>query len=85
MNNKLTIGFHLVDECGNEFSSESTLEVFHDLGDTDLSVIGDQFNSFLKQCGYVRYNDHILMEDLTDVEHDALVDFLEDLREDNKA
>ncbi|MBP3673326.1 MAG: hypothetical protein J6J18_05800 [Oscillospiraceae bacterium] len=84
MNNKLTIGFHLVDECGNEFSSESTLEVFHDLGDTDLSVIGDQFNSFLKQCGYVRYNDHILMEDLTDVEHDALVDFLEDLREDNK-
>ena len=84
MNHKLTIGFHLVDECGNEFSSESTLEVFHDLGDTDLSVIGEQFNSFLKQCGYVRYNDHILMEDLTDVEHDALVDFLEDLREDNK-
>ena len=81
MGNKLTIGFHLVNEGGDKFSSESMLEVFTDLGDTELSVIGDQFNCFLKQCGYVRYNDHILMEDVTAEEHDALVDFLDELRE----
>lgn len=85
MGNKLTIGFHLVNEGGDKFSSESTLEIFHDLGDTDLSVIGDQLNSFLKQCGYIRYNDHILMEDLTDEEHDALADFLDELREEKKS
>lgn len=85
MENKLTIGFHLVDECGKEFSNESTLEIFRDLGDTDLSVIGDQLNSFLKQCGYVRYNDHILMEDITDEEYEALADFLDELREEKKS
>lgn len=85
MDDKLTIGFHLVNEVGDKFSSESTLEVFHDLGDTDLSVIGDQFNVFLKQCGYVRRNDHIFMEDITDEEYEAIADFLDDLREEKKS
>lgn len=82
MEDKLTIGFRLVNGCGNEFSSESTLEVFRDLGETELDVIGTQFNTFLKQCGYARYNDNILMEDLSDDEYDALVNYLDDLRAD---
>lgn len=84
MDNKLTIGFHLENEFGDKFSHESSLEVFTDLGDTDLSVIGEQFNVFLKQCGYVRRNDNIFMEDITDEEYDALADYLEELREEKE-
>ncbi len=81
MGDKLTIGFSLEDACGNKFSQESTLEVYTDLGDTDLTVIGTQLNSFLKQCGYVRLYDNIFMESITDEEYDALTDYLKQLRE----
>lgn len=84
MDNKITIGFSLENEHGDKYTSSSTVEIFYDLGDTELSVIGEQLNAFLNQCGYIRRNDNILMEDLTDEEYDALVDFLEDLREDKK-
>ena len=61
MNDKLTIGFNLETEFGDKYSQYSTMSVCYDLGDTDLSVIGDQLNCFLKQCGYIRSNDHMLM------------------------
>ena len=83
--NKLTIGFHLVHEFNDRFSQESSVEVFSDLGETELDVIGKQFNIFLKQCGYVRYNDNIFMEDITDEEYEALSDFLDELREEKKS
>lgn len=83
--NKLTIGSHLVNEFNDRFSQESSVEVFHDLGETELDVIGKQFNIFLKQCGYVRYNDNIFMEDITDEEYEALADFLDELREEKKS
>lgn len=51
---------------------------------TDLDVIGRQFNIFLNQCGYVRHNDNIFMEDITDEEYEAIADFLEELREGKK-
>ncbi len=79
------IGFHLVNEFNDRFSQESSVEVFHDLGETELDVIGKQFNIFLKQCGYVRYNDNIFMEDITDEEYEALADFLDELREEKKS
>lgn len=82
--NKMVIGFHLVDEYNNKYSQESSVEVFYDLGETDLTVIGKQFNTFLKQCGYIRYNDNIFMRDITDEEYEALEDFLDELREDRK-
>lgn len=82
MNNQITIGFTLGDRCGNLYSQSSTVEVFEDLGETELDVIGAQLNTFLKQCGYTRYNDNILMEDLSDDEYDAVVDYLDDLRAD---
>ena len=81
--NKLTIGFTLDDEFENHFSQTSKLEVFRDLGETEVDTIGTQLNVFLKQCGYIRKNDNIFMEDLTDSEYDAIADFLDDLRKGN--
>ena len=81
MESKVTIGFHHVEECKNEFKNESTVEVFYSLGDTNLSVIGTCMNNFLRQIGFYRHNDNILIEDLTDEEYDAVVDFLEQYRE----
>lgn len=80
MENKIRIRFELVDENGNRYCSDSAVEVFRDLGETDLDVIGEQFNVFLKQCGYYRKNDHIFMEDITEEEYDALSDYLNELR-----
>lgn len=71
--NKLTIGFHLVNEFNDRFSQESSVEVFSDLGETELDVIGKQFNIFL------------FMEDITDEEYEALSDFLDELREEKKS
>lgn len=83
MESKITIGFHYVDECNNEFKNQSTVEVFYSLGDTNLSVIGTCLNNFLRQVGFYRHNDNILMEDLTDDEYDAVVDFLEQYRDEH--
>ena len=79
---EIEIGFHLIDECANEFSQKSSFEVHTDLGDTVLDSIGRQFNNFLRQCGYIRHNENIFMKDLTDDEHEALSDFLCDYRQD---
>jgi len=35
---------------------------------------------FLKQCGYVRKNDFIFMEDITEEEYEALAVYLDELR-----
>lgn len=78
--NKIKIKFELTDENGNNFINDSTVEVFHSLGETDLDVIGTQLNTFLKQCGYVRKNDYIFMEDITEEEYDVLADCLHELR-----
>ena len=77
---EIEIGFHLIDENANEFSQKSSMEVFTDLGDSALDTIGRQFNNFLRQCGYIRPNENIFMEDITDQEYEALADFLQDYR-----
>lgn len=82
--NKLTIGFNFENEFGDKFSATTTAQVFNDLGETDIDFIGDQLNIFLKQCGYARKNDHIFMEDLTEEEYDALLDYLYGLRDAEK-
>ena len=81
---EIEISFHLIDENANEFSQKSSLEVYTDLGDTVLDTIGRQFNNFLRQCGYIRPNENILMKDLTDDECEALSDFLCDYRQDHQ-
>ena len=80
MGNKISIGFQLENELGELYTQGSTVEVFRDIGDTDITVIGEQLNCFLRQCGYVRRNDYIFMEDVTDEEYDAIADYLEKLR-----
>lgn len=84
MDNKISIGFQLENELGELYTQGSTVEVFRDIGDTDITVIGEQLNCFLRQCGYARRNDYIFMEDVTDEEYDALADYLEELRGDKK-
>ena len=78
--NRITIGFHYVDTLGNTYDSSSTVEVFFDLGESELDVIGRQLNAFLKQSGYARNNDYILMEDLTEEEQDELIYRLDEYR-----
>jgi len=84
MENKLTIAFRLENEFGEKYSQDSTLNILTNFGDTELRMIGRQLNAFLNQCGYIRCNENILMQDITDEEYEALADFLEDLREEKK-
>lgn len=78
---KITIGFHFVDTFGNTYDSSSSKEVFYDLGENELDVIGEQLNAFLRQCGYLRYKDLIFMEDVDEDEHDAIASFLAEYRD----
>lgn len=79
-NGKITVGFSFTDEFGNKYNAESMAEIFHDLGETEVDFIGKQMNVFLRQCGYIRKNDNIFMEDITDEEYEALADYLYQLR-----
>lgn len=80
---KIKIGFTYTDHFGSEYSASSFVEVFDSLGETDLDVIGRQLNAFLIQIGYLRENDCMLMDDLTEDECDELHSYLMDLRERN--
>ena len=77
---KITIGFKYIDRFKNKYESESEFEIFEDLGDDELTEMGMYFNTFLKQAGYMRHNDLIFMEDITEEECDALHDFLDEYR-----
>lgn len=77
---KIKIGFSYEDEFGNTYEASSDIEIFKSLGETNLDIIGERFNVFLKQIGFVRHNDNILMEDLTDDELELLSDYLDELR-----
>lgn len=79
-NQKFRIKFELTDVYGNDYISESRVDVRYDYGERELDVIGAHLNVFLKQCGYVRNNDLIFMEDITEDEYDALAVYLEELR-----
>lgn len=78
--NKITISFSLDDHFGNKYSSSTTSEIFHELGESEIDFIGEQLNIFLKQCGYYRKNNQIFMKDITEEEWSAIDDYLTDLR-----
>lgn len=80
--NSIKIRFELETAFG-QYSQESQFKVFTDLGDTEVGCIGEQLNTFLKQAGYIRRNDYIFMEDVTEDELEALEDYLHSLREEN--
>ena len=75
---KITIGFNIKDEFGNEYRSESTEDLYDE---SDLDFIGRQLNAFLSQCGYHRANSTIFMESITYEEYDMLESFLKRYRE----
>lgn len=77
---RIRIRFELTDECGNNYISETNGEVFRDLDENDIDIIGRQLNIFLKQCGYHRKNDYIFMESVTEEEYEAIAEFLNELR-----
>lgn len=77
---KITIGFKYINEFKDKFEAESEFEVIEEVGDDTLIEIGRQFNTFLRQAGYIRRNDFIFTEDVTDEEYDALQDFLDEYR-----
>ena len=76
---KITIGFNIKDEFGNEYRSESTEGLYDE---SDLDFIGRQLNTFLSQCGYCRPNSTIFMESITGEEYDAIDVFLTQYRND---
>lgn len=79
MEDKLTIKFELKDENGFTHTSSSEFQVYSELGEKIVDLIGQYLNTFLIQCGYPR-RDNIFMESLTDDELDAVAYFLEDYR-----
>lgn len=84
MSHTINIGFSFEDEFGHNYTQSSNVEVFTELGDNDITVIGRQLNCFLKQCGFYRPNDYILMDSITEDEEELLSDHLNDLRSDDK-
>lgn len=80
MNNKITIGFRFTNEFGDDFSSDSTVSVYEEIGDTELSTIVQAFNQFLRQIGYIRKNENMYERDLTDEEYDAVDNLITDMR-----
>lgn len=80
MNNKITIGFRFTNEFGDDFSSDSTVSVYEEIGDTELSTIVQAFNQFLRQIGYIRKNENMYERDLTDEEYEAVDNLIADMR-----
>lgn len=83
MEDRIRIKFELTDMNGNNYVSETTTEIYFSIGDTELSTIGEQLNAFLRQCGYIRKNDFMFMEDITEEECEALEAYLKEYRNDN--
>lgn len=83
MENATTIRFELTNEYGSHYTMESSRLLYGDFGygDNQLTYIGEQLNIFLKQIGYCRSQDYILLEDLSEDEYDYLVDALDEYRE----
>ena len=61
-----TIGFEYDDHQGGVYSAKSSWRT--EENKYLLFDLGEQFNTFLKQIGFVRHNDYLLMEDLTEDE-----------------
>lgn len=74
---QIVIKFELEHYIGESYKAESTLTISPEFGDTEIGLMGNQFNIFLKQCGYNRERDYLFMEDVTEEERDALSEFLE--------
>ncbi len=75
----IKIGFTFTNEFGYTFSSESQLEIFD--GYDELTALGEQFDTFLRQIGYRRNGTTVFMESINDEEYDFLANALKEYRE----
>ena len=75
----ISIGFSFTDAYGNDYSANTKVEVLTAI-ESEIDVIGQKFNAFLSQCGYVRENQFMLMKDLTEEEVESLTAYLDDIR-----
>lgn len=80
---KIRIGFTYTSEIGEHFSASSEVTVYEDLGETELDAIAEQLNNFLRQVGYYRPRDYILLKDLTGEEYEYLLGALDEYRDKN--
>lgn len=64
----LHVGFYLAIRDGGEYSAESKVADYPEVGDSQIVTLGMQFNSFLRQAGYFRKNDYLFMTDVTEEE-----------------
>jgi hypothetical protein len=76
---EIRIRFELTN-AGGHYVQGSQFEIFYDSGESEIDRIGEQLDMFLKQVGYVRKNDLIFMEDVSEEEHEALAGYLRSLR-----
>lgn len=76
--NIITIRFE-IDDLNCHYEAESTM--IRDYGADTLADMGEKFNIFLKQAGFIRKNDYIFMEDVTEEEYEAIGDFLHSYRQ----
>ena len=77
---RVSLRLEFTNEFGSNFVQETTRKVNYDVGETEMLFFGEYINNFLRQIGYFRSNDYMLMEDLTEDELDAVTDFLIDYR-----
>ena len=69
----ITIGFSLsTNAYDGKYILKSQIPIYYEAGNTPLEEIFSQFNIFLKQAGYVRPNDYILPDSLTEDEREEL-------------
>lgn len=77
----ITIGFSLLtNEHDGKYKLKSQIPIYYEAGNTPLEEIFSQFNIFLKQAGYVRPNDYILTDSLTEDEREELEYHLSEYR-----
>lgn len=77
----ITIGFSLsTNAYDGKYILKSQIPIYYEAGNTPIEEIFSQFNIFLKQAGYVRPNDYILTESLTEDEREELEYHLSEYR-----
>lgn len=80
----ITIGFSLsTNAYDGKYILKSQIPIYYETGNTPLEEIFSQFNIFLKQAGYVRPNDYILTDSLTEDEREELEYHLSEYRINN--
>lgn len=77
---QVKIGFTYESPYGDKHESTSIVNYYEEFGDSELSAIGMQLNSFLALCGYIRSGTYMFMDSLTSDELEAVEGFMTEYR-----